>query len=99
MGLCQFCGCEEAYNFHHFIPRTVHSNRWFKKNFTREEMRVGIHVCKQCHRTIHELIPDEKELGKHFNSLSKLAAHPKIDGYLQWKRRKFRIAAQGTGAK
>ncbi len=90
MNLCQFCGCEDAYNFHHFIPRSVHSNKWFKKNFTRQEMSEGIDVCKQCHNTIHDLIPDEKELGKEYNTQEKLAAHPKIATYLRWKRRKLR---------
>ena len=88
MNACQFCGCVDAYNFHHFIPRTVHSNKWFKKRFTREQMSAGMDVCKQCHRAIHDLIPDEKELGKEYNTQEKLALHPKVAGYLQWKRRK-----------
>ena len=27
MMLCRLCQCEAAYNFHHFIPRTLHSNK------------------------------------------------------------------------
>lgn len=88
MGLCELCRCEDARNFHHFIPRTVHSNKWFKKNFTREEMQRGMDVCKQCHRMIHTTIPDEKELGKEYNTREKLAAHPKMASYLQWKQRR-----------
>jgi 2-oxo-4-hydroxy-4-carboxy--5-ureidoimidazoline (OHCU) decarboxylase len=85
---CEFCGQEEAYNFHHFIPRTLHSNKWFKKNYTREQMSAGMDVCKQCHKAIHRIIPDEKELGKEYNTREKLAAHPKLAGYLAWKRRR-----------
>ncbi len=37
--LCELCECEEAHNFHRFIPRTLHTNKWFKKRYAREEMR------------------------------------------------------------
>ena len=39
---CELCQCEEAYNFHHFIPRTLHSNKWFKRRYTRQEMQQGM---------------------------------------------------------
>ncbi|MEN6494514.1 MAG: hypothetical protein ABFD16_09485 [Thermoguttaceae bacterium] len=86
-GLCELCGADEAYNFHHFIPRTVHSNKWFKKRFTVDEMRSGLQLCKQCHETLHELIPDEKELGRHYHNLEKLLAHPSVARYVAWKRK------------
>jgi hypothetical protein len=86
--LCQLCECEEVHNFHHFIPRTLHSNKWFKKRFSREEMRQGIEVCKSCHQAIHSLIPDEKDLGRHYNTKPLLLAHPEIRKYVRWKRRK-----------
>ena len=37
--LCQLCESEEAYNFHHFIPRTLHSNKWFKSRYSKQEMQ------------------------------------------------------------
>ena len=49
-------------------------------------MREGIEVCKSCHKAIHDLVPNEKELGRHYNTLEKLLAHPKIGKYVQWKR-------------
>lgn len=82
---CELCGCEESYNFHHFIPRTLHSNKWFQKNHTREEMREGINVCKQCHSMIHEAVPSEKMMGRSYNSLEKLLGET---AYVRWKRRK-----------
>jgi hypothetical protein len=89
--LCELCWCEQADNFHHLIPRTLHSNKWFKKRFTRERMREGIRVCRQCHSAIHDLIPDEKELGRHYNTLDRLLAHPEVAGYVEWRRKKARI--------
>ena len=50
---CGLCGAEEELTFHHFIPRTLHSNKWFKKRYTREEMQAGIDVCRECHDLIH----------------------------------------------
>lgn len=84
--LCELCQAEEAHNFHHFIPRTLHSNKWFKRRYTREQMQEGVQVCKQCHQTIHDLIPKEKELGRHYNTMDKLLAHPQVAGYVKWKR-------------
>lgn len=88
--LCELCQCEEAYNFHHFIPRTLHLNKWFKKRFSREELQRGMGLCKSCHRAIHDLIPKEKELGRHYNTREKLLAHPRVSAYVQWKRDKGR---------
>jgi hypothetical protein len=86
--ICELCESEESYNFHHFIPKTLHSNKWFKKRYTREEMSEGIKICKLCHKTIHKLIPDEKKLGKEYNTLTKLKKNLLIARYLQWKKKK-----------
>lgn len=86
--LCEFCGCEPAYNFHHFIPKTTHTNKWFLKNFTPEEMKKGMNVCKQCHSMIHDTIPKEKELGRHYNTLAKLKKHPELSRYIKWKQKR-----------
>ena len=49
--LCELCEAEESYNFHHFIPTTLHKNKWFKKRFTREQMRDG-QIGQRC-RGLH----------------------------------------------
>jgi hypothetical protein len=64
----------------------VYSNKWFKKRFTREEMAAGIDVCKQCHKAIHDLIADEKELGRHYNTIESLLGHPELAKYVEWKK-------------
>lgn len=88
--LCELCQSEESHNFHHFIPRTLHTNKWFKKRYTREEMQQGLDVCKSCHTAIHDLIPDEKKLGRHYNTKRQLLSHPKIRSYIKWKRERSR---------
>ncbi len=84
--LCELCEAEEVYNFHHFIPRTLHSNKWFKKRYTREQMQAGLRICKSCHDAIHDLIPSEKDLGRYYETKEKLLAHPQVAGYVAWKR-------------
>ena len=83
---CELCRNEQASSFHHLIPRTLHSNKWFKKRFTREQMQGGIQVCRPCHLAIHNLIPSEKELGRHFNTREKLLAHEAIRRFVAWKK-------------
>lgn len=87
---CEFCGCDQVHNFHHFIPKTVHRNKWFKKRYSKQELSQGMNVCKECHDTIHDLIPDEKEIGKKYNSRRKLLSHPQIAGYIKWKKKRRR---------
>ena len=61
-------------------------------------MREGIGVCKSCHRAIHDLVPDEKKLGRHYNTLETLLAHPEIGKYVQWKRGRVRSTSTGDEA-
>lgn len=86
--ICELCGRKNYLNFHHFIPRTLHTNKWFKKHFTRKEMSEGINVCKyECHREIH-VVEDNKTLGKEYNTLEKLLNHPILKKYVKWVRKK-----------
>jgi hypothetical protein len=72
---------------HHLIPRTCHSNKWFKKRFTREQMNETVDVCRDCHKAIHRLIPDQKELARSYNTLKALREHEEIRKFLLWVRR------------
>jgi hypothetical protein len=88
--LCELCQAEEALNFHHLIPRALHANKWFKRRYTRDEMRQGLHVCKGCHKAIHRHVPAEKELARKYANRDALAAHPQLARYIAWKRRRAR---------
>ena len=92
---CELCLVEERFNFHHFIPRTLHRNKWFKKRFSRNDMITGMHVCRQCHRMLHATIP-EKELGRHYHSRELLLSHAAISKYVEWKRRRRRAPGAGS---
>ena len=84
VGKCELCGRENELTFHHLIPVCLHKNKWFKKNYSREEMRKGINICKHnCHKELHKII-SEKEMGRSFNTLEKLLRHPKVRKYVKY---------------
>lgn len=84
-GVCALCGREGPTTFHHLIPRTVHSNKWFKKRFTREQMAQGVDLCRPCHSAVHAFA-DHKTLGCDFSTLEALTAHPELRRFVAWVR-------------
>lgn len=85
--ICILCGSPNRITFHHLIPKTCHSNKWFKKNFTKIEMQErGIDVCRKCHSFIHKKF-SEKYLGRELNTLEKLLENDIVAKYLIWARK------------
>ena len=86
---CELCDrvTVRGTTLHHLIPRTCHSNKWFKKRYTREHMLQTVDLCRDCHKAVHRLIPDEKELGRHWNTLELLREHPEMMKFVQWIRK------------
>jgi hypothetical protein len=81
---CELCGREEVVlTFHHLIPRTLHSNKKFKKLYTREELCRGIEICTDCHRNIHNFIT-EKDMGRQYNTIEALMEHEKVKKFVNW---------------
>ena len=94
--LCELCQTDTATSVHHLIPRTLHSNKWFKRRFSREELQRGVSLCGDCHRAVHRIVPREKDLGRRYNSLEALHEHEKISGHVMWKRRRARQEVAGA---
>jgi len=84
---CGLCDRLKDLTFHHYIPRTLHSNKYFRKNYTIEYMKThGIDLCNDCHKTIHHFFT-EKELGKYYNDKDKLLSDPRVRKYLRWVKK------------
>ena len=83
---CILCKREVALTFHHLIPKKVHRRTFFRKNFTRDELARGIHVCRKCHKGIHRLF-DEMHLAKELNPPDKLRADPDLARHVEWVAR------------
>lgn len=86
---CELCGrvTKKGTTEHHLIPRTCHRNKWFQKNFTREQMLETVDLCNDCHKAVHRFVPSEKELGKHYNTLARLLQHAGISKFVDWVRK------------
>ena len=86
---CELCRrlLKNGSSRHHLIPRTCHRRTWFRKRYSKEQMQVTVAVCRDCHSAIHDLIPDERELGRAYNTLELLQAHPAIEKFLIWVRK------------
>gem|GEM_PF-2616685 len=67
------------------VPCTV-INGSKSVSLAREEMAAGIDVCRPCHQAIHCLIPERKELARHYNTRDKLLTHPELAKYVAWKK-------------
>jgi hypothetical protein len=81
---CALCGREQPLTFHHLIPRTLHGKKWFRKRFSKEEMRLrGADLCYDCHDHIHKTY-GEKELGRRFHTVESLAADEEIARFVTW---------------
>jgi len=82
---CELCNRSENINFgeHHLFPKTLHSSKWYKKNYTTQELNVKLVVCRDCHDAIHQFI-NEKALGKLYNTKEKLMEHEKVAGFVKW---------------
>lgn len=85
---CEFCLREKPLTGHHLIPRTLHSNKWFEKNFTKADMRSRqVNLCEDCHMAIHRF-HSEKELGRSFNTKESLLADEKVANFVKWIAKK-----------
>lgn len=87
---CELCGSKHDYlNFHHLIPRTLHTNKWFKREYSREYMaHHGIWICKSyCHKQIHVFIT-EKDMGYSYNTRELLLGHPDVKKYIDWRSKR-----------
>ena len=89
MARCELCSrqTKRGTTEHHLIPRTCHTNKWFKKRYTREQMSQTISVCRDCHRAIHDLVPDEKQLGRDYNTIGLLRENERIARFVAWIRK------------
>ena len=84
---CQLCGRDKRLTFHHFIPRFCHSNKWFKKRLTRDEMQQGIDLCKDRHKFLHEQFT-EKQLGRELTTREDMLKNETTANFIQWVRKK-----------
>lgn len=86
--ICELCKREHIpLTKHHVIPKTLHSNKWFKKRFSREERQHTIELCRPCHTQIH-LFFSHKELARHRRTAEKLLEDERVKDFVEWIKKK-----------
>lgn len=82
-GVCDLCEREtHKITRHHVIPRSQRD----RDRFTIEEMNELLQLCLPCHRALHRAIPNNEELAVEFNSLARIAEHPRIQSWLKFAK-------------
>ena len=85
VGECELCLRTMPLTEHHLIPRAVHGKSYFQKRFTKQDMtHRRIRICRPCHKGIHRIIPDEKELARDYNTKEQLLADERIRRHVAW---------------
>jgi len=94
-GECEMCQRDLKLTFHHLIPKDKHPTflgkrlpngvegeptRWFLNKY-------GVMICRQCHNTVHSIASNEV-LALQYNSLQKLLAHPVIQRWLEFAKKR-----------
>lgn len=75
--VCPLCGRPvppAQQDAHHLVPRS-------------EGGRETVILHRICHRQVHALF-GETELARHYNTADALLAHPRMQAFVQWVRRK-----------
>ena len=86
---CDLCGrlLKEGTTSHHLVPRAVHCKKRFQRRFSKDEMRTTVELCRDCHRAVHDLVPDEKDIAQNYYTVDLLKEHPAIAKFLTWVRK------------
>ena len=64
----------------------MHRRKGFRRRYTREDLNLGIWICRQCHRGIHAIY-DELTLAKQFYTLELVLADPALSSHFAWAAR------------
>ena len=84
MPRCELCDREVSRTTkHHLIPKTRHTNKRVRRDYSREALRQTAALCAPCHRTIHSVF-SEKTLQCEMSTLAKMKDHPDVARFLKW---------------
>lgn len=85
-GTCPACDRLTSLSFHHLVPRKVHRRAFFRKNFSRAQLSLGIYLCRLCHDGVHDRF-DEITLAKFYSDPAQLLAEPSLRRHFSWVAR------------
>ena len=93
-GRCELCGRrvgEDRLTRHHLLPRSqerrMRRRKRSRRGLKRRDPGRTVALCRPCHRNVHAALSN-RDLGREFDSLGTLSAHPSIRRFTEWVRDK-----------
>jgi hypothetical protein len=91
---CELCGRpvgQERLTRHHLLPRS-HARRMKRRKMARRGLKRRdpgrtVDLCRTCHGNVHASLSNG-DLGRGYDSLEALSAHPDIRKFTDWVRDK-----------
>ena len=89
---CELCGRpvgQDRLTRHHLLPR-AQARRMRRRKMARHELRRRdpgrtVDLCRPCHGNVHASLSNG-DLGRGFDSLEALSAHPDVRRFTDWVR-------------
>ena len=88
-GICPCCRRTVDLTFHHLVPKKLHRRPHYRKRFSRQQLALGIYVCRACHDGIHDRY-DEQTLARLFTEPAKLLGDASLRRHFDWVSRQRR---------
>ena len=93
-GRCELCGRpvgQDRLTRHHLLPR-AQSRRMRRRKMARRELKerdpgMTVDLCRPCHTNVHASLSNG-DLGRGYDSLEALSAHPDVRRFTEWVRSK-----------
>ena len=93
-GACALCQRQIPLTWHHLYPRDVHRKFLKRGLMTQQDCVQGIHVCRQCHNTIHRSF-DNETLAERLHSLESLLEQEVIQKWVAYAHKQKPRAVVG----
>lgn len=85
-GACALCYRQMPLTWHHLYPRDVQKKFLKRGLMTQQDCLSGIHVCRQCHNTIHHSF-DNETLAERLHSLETLKQQEVIQRWMAYAQK------------
>lgn len=84
---CEICERAQPLQFHHLIPKKVHSKPRYRRIYGKEVLNwAGIMICKLCHKQLHMNFT-HVQLAEHLNTLNKILANEDMKKFIIWAKK------------
>lgn len=84
---CEICEREQPLQFHHLIPKKVHSKLRYIKLYGKEFLNWnGIMICKLCHKHLHKNFT-HIQLAEKLNTLDNILNNEDMKKFINWAKK------------